>query len=490
VIADRLGGVKWVVANSPETIIKRFDEIMESLPVRLMLDLKTLNMLNSLTGGLSYHGATTMKDRTSRRTLDRSSDRSRPFAPHLSATSRSVFEAARVFDPPAIRQAMEHAKLFNQSAIHRAIDDTRLFNQSAIHRTLEDVKFLNRSSVQQAIEAASHIFRSPLSGHSFSRNMLLDIEPKRAKQLPKGEISSIRVEVLRNADVYGPPDAAIEENTEEDSIQTAPFEFNAIPLSITLNHNVGRRKPTKTEHKLRRLTTERWIEWAGELERSIRYLSDEEVAAELGDKNDIDSDSTVSIQSYSEWTANERLYDDAVLEVAEFKLGNGDEGGVELLRSFPPDRIKDLLFEVKSSVIRKLYRCYCELDRKQPSNSEQSIVQYLDIDSTSFQVQHVFRQPNEEESREFRLTVVNGSFSTDEEDREIINLQLKLATAVTFYDRLLIRIENGTVDGNPYDESTRDSFLQAINPVYKLRILEPLFDVDAWYFAIDDFTIP
>jgi hypothetical protein len=44
--------------------------------------------------------------------------------------------------------------------------------------------------------------------------------------------------------------------------------------------------------------------------------------------------------------------------------------------------------------------------------------------------------------------------------------------------------------GQAFSDETRGLFLEAINPVYKLRVLEPLFDVNAWYFKIDDWTFP
>lgn len=492
VIAEQLGGVKWVLANTPEAIIKRFDEVRQAMPVKLMLDLQTLNMLNSVTGGLSYHGATAIKDRTSSRNVSaRGGGLRNAFASDLTAVSRSAFDAARMLKTSGIMQTMYNTQRSNLSTIHRAMDDAKLLSRSGIYGALGNAGLFDQTAVQQAIEMSKYSYRSSLSGQSFSRNMLLNIEPKSTAQLEKGEEASIRVEVLGNTDVYGESVVENEKNDEEDSIQTAAFEFNESPLIVTLNHGAGRQKPATTEHKLRRPWTERWVTWGEELERSIRYLSKEEIAAELGEDNDIADAATVSAPSYSEWKANEGLYDELVLEVAGFKLDDNDEFPSDQFRALPSKRTKDIRFEIKSSVIRKLYRCHCELERRRVSNmGEQCVYQYLEFNTSSFNVRHVFREPSAEESKEFRTTIVNGSFSTDEENREIINLQLNLATAVSFYDRLLIRVEKGTVDGRPYDDATRGSFLQAINPVYKLRVLEPLFDVNAWYFTIDDFTIP
>ncbi len=491
VIAERLGGVKWVLANTSEAIINRFDEVRQTMPVKLMLDLQTLNMLNSVTGGLSYYGATKIKDRTASRNASvRGSALRNAFTSDLIGVNRSALDAAKMLETSGIRQAYDTQR-WNLSKTHQAMEDAKLLSRSGIYGAFGKDWLFEQSAVKQAIEMSKYAHWNSLSGHSFSRNMLLDIEPQSSAQLEQAKKTSIRVEVLRNTDVYGESGVENGKVDEEDSSQTAAFEFNESPVIVTLNHSSGRQKPATTEHKLRRPLTERWVTWGRELERSIRYLSKEEIAAELGEDNDIADDATVSAPSYSEWKANEALYDELILEVAGFKLDDNDESPSDQFRALPSKLIKDIRFEIKSSVIRKLYRCHCEQERGRVSNiGEQCVYQYLDFNTSSFNVRHVLREPSTEDSKEFRTNIVNGSFSTDEENREVIDLQLNLATAVSFYDRLLIRVEKGTVDGQPYDEATRESFLQAINPVYKLRVLEELFDVNAWYFTIDDLTIP
>jgi len=74
--------------------------------------------------------------------------------------------------------------------------------------------------------------------------------------------------------------------------------------------------------------------------------------------------------------------------------------------------------------------------------------------------------------------------------REIIQLQLNLSVANDFYNLLIKRIENATLGGMAFSAYTRAAFLDAINPVYKLRVLEPLFGVRAWYFKVDDMVFP
>jgi hypothetical protein len=125
-----------------------------------------------------------------------------------------------------------------------------------------------------------------------------------------------------------------------------------------------------------------------------------------------------------------------------------------------------------------------------PDSHERRIRQSVEQGPSSFRVIHILRKPTEDESLAFRRSIVRGFFSTDEDGQEIIQLKLNLSTAAEFYDKLILNIENATVDGRQFSDGVREAFLEAINPVYKLRVLEPLFDVNAWYFKIDEWTLP
>jgi hypothetical protein len=58
---EMLGGVDWLIENSPEAVIKRFDTVKESIPIQWMLDLQTLHRINTYNSGLNYQGAMTFK---------------------------------------------------------------------------------------------------------------------------------------------------------------------------------------------------------------------------------------------------------------------------------------------------------------------------------------------------------------------------------------------------------------------------------------------
>lgn len=178
-------------------------------------------------------------------------------------------------------------------------------------------------------------------------------------------------------------------------------------------------------------------------------------------------------------------------EIAGVRLNKDDRFPLDEFRELAPEIIEKLRVGTKLSVITKLYRCYCGLEKNSSSDTgEQRIYQNIEHNSLAFNVIHTLRKPTENESYAFRTNIVRGYFSTDEDNREIIQLKLNLSTAVEYYNNLLINIENATVGGQLFADETRDAFLEVINPVHKLRVLEPLFDVNAWYFKVDDIRIP
>lgn len=71
-----------------------------------------------------------------------------------------------------------------------------------------------------------------------------------------------------------------------------------------------------------------------------------------------------------------------------------------------------------------------------------------------------------------------------------IVLKLNLQAVSELYNKLVVKIENATVRGQSYNPETHNDFLREINPVHKLRILEPHLNINAWYFKIDDMIFP
>lgn len=528
-IAQLLGGLEWIKTSAPEKIIESFETLKTSVPIPIILDLKTLNMLNPLSGGLNYQGAMTIKDKAGRNKQPASSswlvqdierrrslygsqvnEAVRAAREFGSPMMRQATEAARALTNPHILQAVKKAALLDRNDILHAVNAAKMFDSPAISQAVEAAKSLRNSvtfqafenarlfaspAMAQAAEAARLWQRNPLSGQLFSQHMLVDISPRRLSDLSGSDSSQgVEVEVLLNTEVYGSRE---EERVEDvaralEKTETPAFDFDNFPLTITLTHRTGTPNPYRTAHRLRKPSSDEWEEWALELDRTRRYLSPEEIAEDIV-KSDEDEEapSEVWSPSYSEWQANEHFYNRLILEVSGFHLDKDDEFPSDEFRTLPPEIIERLAFEIKSSVISKLYRSYCELEGSSVPSGEQSRVhQHIDHDSSSFDVVHILRNPTQDESYDFRTNIVRGYFATDEENREVIKLKLNLPSAIHFYDRLLLGIKNATVGGRVFSGETRSKFLEAINPVHKLRVIEPLFDVNAWYFGLDDLRIP
>jgi hypothetical protein len=467
-IIDLLGGNEWVIANIPETIVKRFERVKESIPVRVTLDLQTLSMLNMPNASLSYQGAMTIKHQAEKRT------------PRY-RLMRHAAEAARSLDNPLMRRVAEVARLSDNSHIRQIIEAKKSFDNSY---------------TRHAIEAAGLWRKHPMSGHSMSQDIHVDISPKRLSDLQSSEGSKeVKVEILLNSDLYDSTEKEATEDTHDydERVETSPYEFNNSPLTITLTHKSNTPHSYESLHRLRKPTFDEWKEWSLNIEHTRRYLSPAEIAEHNALKGK-DEEYATEVYSpfYSEWKANEQFYNKIILEIAGVKLDKSDDFPTNQFRELAPEIIEKLRFEIKNSVITKLYRCYCGVKKSESSDNDSQMI-YQSIpskSSSSFNIIHVLRKPTAEESYTFRTNIVKGKFSTDEEGQEIIQLKPNLLIAIEFYESLLIKIENATVGGQVFSGETRGAFLESINPVYKLRVLEPLLDINAWYFKIDDWTYP
>lgn len=428
---------------------------------------------------------------------------------------RRAIEATSSIDYSAIRQAAETATSAVNSAARLAAEAASSHYTPAVQRAIEAASSLNNrhtrlaaeaasslaassfhnSAVHRAMEAAANLWqRSHLSGQSVSRDIAAETTPKRLGDLKDGE--DMQVEVLTNTDPdASPEDEAVEdiiEPVDEEETETSLYEFDNYPVTVTIVHGARSSRSSETGHRLRKPTLDEWEAWGLDIERTRRYLSPDEIAEHIErDGGDEEEAKKVYEYTYWEWDASKGLYNKILLEVAGIPFGDDENPPADEFREPPPETVDKIWSQTKATVITKLYRCFCGLEKPlSQEQPERRVYQKIYDSSKTFKIIHVLRNPSEEESLAFRTNIVKGVFSTDEEGREIILLTLNLSTAVEFYNRLLLSVENAAVGGNTYSEETRDDFLEAINPVYKLRVLEPLFDVNAWYFQIDDIIIP
>jgi hypothetical protein len=409
-------------------------------------------------------------------------------------TMRLAAEAAKTLDNPLMRQAAETARAINDPLTRHAVEAFTSPYSPSVRRLLEDARAVDSSLMRQAVEAATAWRHNPLSGQSVPRSLFVNISPKRSSDLQDAEGSrNVKVEVPLSSDLYG---SAEGETTEaaadfEPRPETPPYEFNNFPRVITLTHFASTPNPRKTLHRVRRPTPGEWEEWALNIECTRCLLTPAESAEDGVDASEDGEEREAWRLFYGEWEASKQLYDQIILEIAGVKLGKEDDFPTDQFRELPPEIIAKVSFGFKETAITGLYECWCGLEMPAPSDStEQQVYQNLSYKSESYDVIHTLRKPTREESNTFRTNIVKGYFSTDEKNREVIQLKLNLSTAVEFYNELIINIENATLGERPFSSETRSAFLEAINPVYKLRVLEPLFDVNAWYFKIDEIEFP
>jgi hypothetical protein len=408
---------------------------------------------------------------------------------------RRAIEDARTFDSPLIRQAIETARAVDNPLARQAIEAVTSFHSPAVRRVIEDARTFDNSLMRQAVEAARVWRNNPLSGQSIPRTISVNISPKQSSDLQNIEGSKdIKVEVVLNSDLYDSSEDESVEDVEnfEPRAETPPYEFNNFPRSITLTHYPHTSHSRKTLHRLRNPTFAEWEEWSLNIECTRHYLSPAEVAeSSVGNGEEEEKEKEVWEIFYGEWEASKQLYNKIILEIAGAKLGKQDDFPTDQFRELAPEIIAKVPFEFKETVITGLYECWCGLERPVPSDhAEQRIYQNLSYKSSSYDVIHTLRKPTQDESYTFRTNIVKGYFSTNDDNQEIIQLKLNLSTAIEFYNELIINIENATVDGQPFSDEMRNAFLESINPIYKLRVLEPLFDVNAWYFKVDEIKIP
>ncbi len=184
------------------------------------------------------------------------------------------------------------------------------------------------------------------------------------------------------------------------------------------------------------------------------------------------------------------MYNQLIIEVAGYKIDKIDEFPLEEFRQIGSGFIEKVQYRTKELVISDLHECYCWLQNSASLSEDQRLIrQKIKRKSKLYIIDHILRKPTDQESYDFRTQIIKANFSKDDKEREIIVMRLNLRAAVDLYDQLFVKIERATVEKNVYQEETRTTFLREINPVYKFRVLEPLLNINAWKFEIDDIVI-
>lgn len=260
------------------------------------------------------------------------------------------------------------------------------------------------------------------------------------------------------------------------------YDFAQDPISVNL-HRPNSPRENKETHRIRKPRQEQWFLWGYEIYEQRRNLSQQEIDAENKLSEGEELIESGYERQYDESEASRRIYLKNAVDVTTFKLDEHEE--------LQPYKTYELTSDLADKVIGKdvaisgLYSCYCELAEKSASDSEDEIRvdQTIGRAEDAPVVVHVLRKPTVDETRQFQTEITRTYLIWDKPDTVRISLNLPIINQI--YDSLIIRIENGTLGTQGFSENTKESFLEAINPVFKLKVLEQVFEQDVWHFQHD-----
>lgn len=127
----------------------------------------------------------------------------------------------------------------------------------------------------------------------------------------------------------------------------------------------------------------------------------------------------------------------------------------------------------KSAAINALYRrdVYAE-DDASPFDDEITIIE--EVGDEEFKIRHVFRQPSEDELRQYRRRTQSGQIKPGRHGRQVFVSKSNLKTLCEFYDRWIIRIEGVSLDGESFQAESRERFIAAVDPAIKRMAVQQL----------------
>jgi hypothetical protein len=397
--------------------------------------------------------------------------------------------AAGRVNKPVLDAISDQVLKFNKPVLDAISNQALKLNKPV----LDAISEINRPAMEAARQWQENLERSGLRGQRFHRSVNIAVSPTESFEAENAD--AVTVEVLlyeepEEDETFDETDENVAEGFEstDESSATEFYEFADFPFEVTLVHRRGSENSFETRHRLRKPAPEEWINWGEEIEYTRRYWSPEEIDEHNANKGEDEEDATVIFNDfYSEWEANRNFYNRIISEIAGVRLDETDEFPLDQFRRLSPEAIDQLRFDIKDAVISSFYESYCRLRKtKNLAENENLIRQQLSRNSKSYTIDHILRKVGEQESLEFRTRIIKGFKSLDEDGKGIIVLKLNLRAAVELYDKLVLKIENATVKGQVFHKETRDDFLKEINPIHKLRVLEPHLDINAWYFKIDD----
>lgn len=269
-----------------------------------------------------------------------------------------------------------------------------------------------------------------------------------------------------------------EDNTE----QPVPFDFGTNPVSVnTYLPNIS--KPNKFVHRLHKPTIEQWILWGHEIYEERRNFSLEEIERENSSKDESEHIESGYEKSFNEYHASRRLYEAVAIDVTTYKPDENEKLQPAETRPITPEILERAILNT-DVVISGLYKSYCELEQNSDAETDEIYVrQTIGSSDSPPAVLHILRRATDDEQQKFQNESLRTYGVAGEQNT--IRICLNLRVADDFYNAMLLRVDDATVDGQEFSESTRKTFLKAINPVFKLKVLEEALQAKVMNFDYD-----
>jgi hypothetical protein len=270
--------------------------------------------------------------------------------------------------------------------------------------------------------------------------------------------------------------------SEAAATQRKSYDFAQDPISVNL-HRPNSSKENKETHCIRKPTQEQWFLWGYEIYEQRRNLSQQELEEE---NKLVDRDGPIEWafeKQYDEYEASRRIYLRNAVDVTAYKLDENEKLQPYKTHELTPDVIDKVIG--KDVAVSGLYSCYCELAERSPadSNDEIRVSQTIGRAEDAPIVVHVLRKPTEDETRQFQTEITRTYLVADKPDTVRVSLNLPVVNQI--YDSLILRIENANLGNQTFSEESKQDFLDAINPVFKLKVLEEVFEQNVWHFQYD-----
>lgn len=242
-----------------------------------------------------------------------------------------------------------------------------------------------------------------------------------------------------------------------------PFDQNEFNIPITIKFSDS--KSLTITHKLTR------PQMPDLLERESQSTTEMEEVAPNEDAFHTDTEG-----------ANAKLWDKVAKQVQGYKLAG-----------FSKDDWLDVTPEVaakipsghKNAAISGIYAARCIVERESDDGFNldgESYVVRQEIgagDDPAYIIRHTLRQPTESERREYDKSAGKASQVFGSRKRKI-RFRTNLKAEVALYDKLVERVDGGTVRGETWDTYTAESkeqlggFVATIDPILKRQVVQAL----------------